>query len=181
MTTITNNNLGMKPEDYEKIAKQVEDLKRGENMLYAILCGLGAAIISAFLWAFVTVGTGFQIGFMAIGVGFLVGQTIRYTGKGVTKKFGILGASLSILGCLLGNMLSIIFVESHQVGIPIFHALASVNYSVMPSIIIETFSVIDILFYGIAIYEGYRFSFKPLNEFAMLEKANENSLETYNN
>ena len=44
-----------------------------QDFYYAIVGGLLATLISAIIWAVVTVATQYQIGYMAIGVGLFVG------------------------------------------------------------------------------------------------------------
>jgi hypothetical protein len=128
-----------------------------QNLPLAIACGLVAAIVGAVIWATVTVTTEYQIGWMAIGVGFLVGFAVRL-GKGTTALFGGVGAILSLFGCLLGNFFALIgFVAKNQ-HTDVFSTLSSIDYAKVPDIMGSTFSAMDLVFYGIAVYEGYRFS-----------------------
>lgn len=112
----------------------------------------------------ITVATGYQIGFMAIAVGALVGLSIRFVGKGVDKIFGISGGIIAVLSCVLGNFFSIIGFIANTEGLGYFETLNVFNYSQLIPIMIETFSGIDLLFYGIAAYEGYKFSFRTFTE-----------------
>ena len=116
------------------------------------------------LWGAITVATGYQIGFMAIAVGALVGLSIRFVGKGVDKIFGISGGIIAVLSCVLGNFFSIIGFIANTEGLGYFETLNVFNYSQLIPIMIETFSGIDLLFYGIAAYEGYKFSFRTFTE-----------------
>ena len=121
------------------------------------MCGVAAAIIGAIIWAIVTVTTEYQIGWMAIGIGFLVGFTVRL-GKGNTAIFGITGAILSLLGCLLGNFFALIGFAAKSEHLNVFSTLSSIDYAKVPDIMASSFSAMDLVFYGIAVYEGYRFS-----------------------
>jgi hypothetical protein len=128
----------------------------------AVTAGMIAAVIGAALWAIITYITEMQIGFMAIGIGFLVGFAVQKYGKGVEKRFGILGAGLSLAGVLLGNLFAIIAFASHEFGVGFFQMLGAFDWGAAPSLITSTLGPIDLLFYGIALYEGYRFSFRPI-------------------
>jgi hypothetical protein len=130
------------------------------NLLYGIIAGIVAAVIGAIIWALVTVWTEYQIGWMAVGVGFLVGFSIRIFGKGTSIKFGIIGAVLALLGCLAGNLLATCIWASKEYNVSIFDILSVLNFSIIVEIFKETFSPIDLLFYALAIFEGYKFSFK---------------------
>lgn len=129
------------------------------NMSLALIGGVVAALIGAALWAVITVTTGYRIGFMAIGVGFLVGLTVGRLGKGTTAAYGILGAVLSLAGCVVGNVLAITGFIAQSEGLPYFTTLSQLNVAAVPSLLTETFSPIDVLFYAIAVYEGYKLSF----------------------
>jgi hypothetical protein len=97
-----------------------------------------------------------------VGVGFLVGFAIQAAGKGIAKRFGIAGAVISLLSCLLGNFLTICGFISKEEGIGVFALLGSINYAAVPEIMVSTFQPMDVVFYLIAVYEGYRFSFRRM-------------------
>ena len=150
--------------DESKLNSLILEMKSEQNFPLAIVAGLVAAIMGGVIWAIVTVSTGYQIGWMAVGVGFLVGISVRTLGKGLSKSYAYVGAFFALFGCLLGNFLSIIgFVEMEE-HIGYFQLLTSIDYKMIPEIMVSTFQVMDLLFYGIAIYEGYRFSVRTISE-----------------
>jgi hypothetical protein len=120
--------------------------------------GAAAALGGAILWAVITVATEFQIGWMAVGVGFLVGFAVRAMGKGSSAVFGVAGAVLALLGCLGGNYLSVVGFIAKAESVGYFQALGAIPLSQIPTLMAETFSAMDLLFYGIAIYEGFKLS-----------------------
>jgi phosphate/sulfate permease len=126
--------------------------------------GAVAALIGAVLWAVITNVTGYQIGFMAIGVGFIVGYAVRVAGKGIDQTFGIVGAVLALLGCLVGNALAILAIVASQEGLTYSELVSQVDVPIMINLMTTTFSPIDLLFYGIAIYEGYKLSFRQVTD-----------------
>ena len=152
-----------------------EDIKSKQSLLLAVVGGLAASIVAAILWGLITYATNFQIGFMAIGVGFLVGYAVRFFGKGITPPFGIVGALFSLLGCVLGNLFMVTLLISHHENISFPTVLFA--YLSAPLILVEilkeTFSFMDLIFYGIAVYEGYKFSFYQLTpeEIASVQRA----------
>jgi hypothetical protein len=141
--------------------ERYERLRAEQSLLIALFAGFAAAIVGAIAWAAVTVATEFQIGFMAIAVGFIVGFAVRL-GNGIDKIFGILGAVLSLFGCVLGNVLSLIGFVSKQEHLSLADTIAGLDYGKLPQMLTATFSLMDLLFYGIAVYEGYRFSFRRI-------------------
>jgi hypothetical protein len=76
--------------------------------------------------------------------------------------FGIIGDALAFLGCILGNFLSLVGFISKQENLSLISTLGALDYAKVPNLMVSTFSVMDLLFYGIAVYEGYRFSFRPV-------------------
>ena len=132
------------------------------SLALALLAGCAAAAIGAALWAAVTVVTGLKIGWVAIGIGFLVGYAVRVFGKGSEPAFQVLGAVLSLLGCLAGNLLMVCVFASRQENIPLLTILTHLNPSIILDLMVETFRPMDVLFYGIAVYEGHRFSRAPV-------------------
>jgi hypothetical protein len=121
-----------------------------------LLAGLAAAFLAAIAWAIVTVTTKHQIGLMAIGVGLLVGLALRLGNGG--KAFGVLGACLALFGCVLGNFLSLVAFAGTEQHISVFAMLANVDHAKAAAARWDDFLSTDVLFYALAVYEGYRFS-----------------------
>ena len=128
------------------------------NLPAAVLGGLVAAIVGAVAWAVVTVTAKFQIGFMAVGVGFLVAWAVRTLGKGRTQVFGLIGGGFAFLGCVLGNLLSACGFIAAERGQPVVSVALNVlgTPSIAMDVLQATFNGMDLLFYAIAVYEGYK-------------------------
>jgi hypothetical protein len=130
-----------------------------ENFPLAIAVGLGVAIVGAGIWTAVTVITQLELGIMAVAVGYAVGRAIKAVGHGRSEKFGILGAACSLLACVIGNLLSALIFFSQQTHVPVMTVLSGSSPESLFSLMKNFTQVLDFLFYGIAIYEGFRFSF----------------------
>lgn len=150
--------------DSARLQQYQLELESSQNLPMGVLAGIVASAVSALIWAGITIGTGYQIGFVAIGVGFLVGFAVRKFGKGITPTFGVIGAVLSLLGCLVGNLLCICIMFAKQEEVGVMQVVGSLDIPLIVELMKITFSPIDLLFYGIAVYEGYRFSFRKINE-----------------
>jgi hypothetical protein len=142
------------------------ELEARQNLFMGVLGGVAAALVSAAIWAGVTVATGFQIGWMAIGVGFIVGYAVQVSGKGLSSSFGIVGAVCALLGCVLGNLLSVCGFISVEHSAPFFGVAVSLftHPELLIEVLVTTFSPMDVIFYAIALYEGYRFSFREITQ-----------------
>jgi len=130
------------------------------NLILGTVVGLLAALVGAGIWAAVTALTQYQIGFMAVGVGFLVGFAVRITGKGHEPIFGVVGAVLALLGCVVGNYLMGAWFFAANTGVP-YSQLLLPNISFVVEVLTATFTPMDLLFYAIAAYCGFRYSFVP--------------------
>jgi hypothetical protein len=129
-----------------------------DNLPMGFLAGLVAAGFGAAAWAGVTLATGYQIGWMAVGVGCLVGWAVRAGGKGTHATFGLLGALLALGGCAAGNLLAVIIMAARHFDVALLDVFSRLTPETMLGLMQASFKPIDLLFYGIALYEGWKFS-----------------------
>ena len=144
--------------------KVLEQLRSEQNYPMALVAGIVVGLLGALLWGAITVATGYQIGYMALAVGAGVGFSIRFAGKGIDQIFGITGAIIAVLSCVVGNFFSIIGFMANYENLGYFETFLLFDYSQLGAIMSETFSAMDLLFYGFAGYEGYKFAFRRLTE-----------------
>jgi len=138
----------------------IETLKLEQNLVLGIIGGLIGCVIGAVLWATITYFTERQIGWMAVAIGFLVSLGVRILGRGISKSFGVAGAIIAFLGVVLGNFLAWIGFIAKELDLSYLEMLVNFNYSMVFELFKETFSIVDILFYSLAIYTGYMGSFR---------------------
>ncbi len=137
-------------------------LRQYQDFYYALIGGGLAAVIGGIIWSLITVATNYQIGYMAIGVGLLVGHSVGFFGAGIDKKFGVLGAVLSLLGCIIGNFLSQVGFIAQSESMGYFEVISYLTFPLIKNIMLESFNFMDVLFYGIALFEGYKFAFRKV-------------------
>ena len=101
---------------------------------------------------------------MAIGIGFLVGYAVQKTGRGIDLQFGIVGAVLSLLGCVAGNLLAVCVWIAKDQQIPVMDVVSRLDVELAWQLLRDSFSPMDVLFYGLALYYGYKLSFYKLSE-----------------
>ena len=132
---------------------------RGANMILGLIAGTVAALIGAGIWMGVELATGLTIGYVALGVGALVGLTIRAAGNGSSPVFGIMGAILTLAGCVLGEVMATI--QTMTTAQSDFYTIATtIDYSQLISGILDHTTPISYLIYGIGIFEGYKLSMR---------------------
>jgi hypothetical protein len=127
-------------EPKENTVDVVGKLRQQQDILHAIIGGAAAAIVSALLWAVITVSIKYQIGYMAIGVGLLVGFTVRYFGSGIDQPFGFVGAFFALVGCAFGNLFSQIGFIAESESLSYLETLSLLNLDVIISIYKDSFS-----------------------------------------
>lgn len=147
----------------------IEGLRLEQKLIPGLLAGLVVGLVGAVLWGVLTVATNYQIGYMAVAIGAGVGLAIRKFGNGIDSIFGYSGAGIALFSVLLGNFLSIIGFIASAEGLAYVETLLLFNYAYLPEVMAETFNPIDLLFYGIAVYEGYKFSFRLITEKNLME------------
>ena len=153
------------------VRANIENLKLEQNLGLGIVGGCIGGLLGAIIWAAITYFTEYQIGWMSIGVGFLVGFGVGTLGKGIDKIFGVVGGVIALASVLLGNFLVYIGYLAKAVEVEYFEMLRYFNYSMTLELFKEMFVVMDLLFYAIAIYAGYRFSFRKVTQEQLLEGA----------
>jgi hypothetical protein len=147
------------PDQVERVRYEIQS---EQNLVLGAAAGIAAGLVGALIWAAVTVATGYQIGWLAIGIGFLVGAAVRWAGRGTTQTFGVVGGVLSLLSVLAGNFLSLLGLLAGMLGLSYAEVVTQFDYSNTLTWLIDSFSPIDLLFYGIAIWQGYQVSIREV-------------------
>jgi hypothetical protein len=154
--------------DRYAVQAKIEALRNEQDLALGILGGLIGGGIGAVLWAVITYITEYQIGWMAIGVGFLVGYGSRLLGKGIDRVFGYVGGGIALLSVVMGNFFASLGFLAKALEVGYFEMLFTFNYAMTFELLATTFSVMDILFYAIAVYQGYKFSFRKVTKAELL-------------
>ena len=135
--------------------------ERTPSLLRGLIAGAVVAALAAALWALITVVTSFQISWMAIGLGLLVGGAVRLFGGRSGLIDGLAAAALSFAGCALGNLLWVTYFVSQDGKWTFLEALVYVLTHPDAALELMTlaFDVIDLLFYVVAAYVGFRMAY----------------------
>lgn len=107
----------------------------------------------------ITVATGVHVGYVALGVGALVGLTVRFIGNGRSMIFGIIGAVFTLVGCLGGEVLTVVQLASTAER-DFFNTLTTIDLTQLVTNIFDRMDPIMYLIYGIGIFEGYKLSIR---------------------
>jgi hypothetical protein len=148
---------------------RIENLKLEQNLGLGMIGGAAAGLVGAVLWAAVTYLTEYQIGWLALGVGILVGLGVRWLGKGIDRIFGIAGGVIALVSVVLGNFLTALGYVAKAYEIGFLQVLQQFDYSLTFELMKVTFTAMDLLFYGLAVYAGYRYSFRKISREQLLQ------------
>jgi hypothetical protein len=130
-----------------------------ERFGLAVPAGLAAALIGAILWAVFVYVTEYQLGLVVVLIGALIGYVIRIVGRGTRPAFGILGAICAAFAWALGTVLTDVAFLAQGAGRPFLEVLNLLGAEETMSLAFQSADVMDIVFLGIAVWEGYKFSF----------------------
>ena len=139
-------------------------LESEQNLANACLAGSAAAVAAALVWAGIGLATGYEVRFMAIAVGFLVGFSVRLAGKGISATFGAVGVATTLLGCGLGNLLTVTVIISGEQGLTVVRVLSELDYELALELLMAFYQPIDSLYYTVALFQGYNLAFRRLSE-----------------
>jgi len=148
--------------DEAEIARQLFELRTNQRYFAALFAGIFAMLVGAVVWALVAYLTKFEVGYLAIAVGALVGFAVKKAGRGVTPVFGIMGAILAVLGIAIGKVLGVVAFVANAENMRFFEVLSMLDLAVILEVLRQSFHPIDVLFYGLAIYWGFKHSFRHI-------------------
>jgi hypothetical protein len=69
----------------------------------------------------------------------------------------------SLIGCALGNVAMITYYVALSEGIPFTDILTQLDLAIALDMLTSTFEMMDLLFYGIAVYFGYKYAFREVS------------------
>jgi hypothetical protein len=126
---------------------------------------VAAAFVAAVAWGAITAATNYRIGFMAIGVGLIVAFAVRFAGGGHDSRFAYISAALSLLGCVLGNYFAACALLATEQHADVIGTITIVTPHIA-DFMKDTFRPMDLLFYAIGAYFGFKYAMVPLQRAA---------------
>jgi hypothetical protein len=87
------------------------------------------------------------------------------------QSFGVMGAVLALLGCVVGNAFAVLGIVASQENMTYSELWSRVDLAALGNLMVTTFSPMDLVFYAIAIYEGYKLSFRQITNDELMAAA----------
>ena len=165
----------MTPEEKQTNVELAQQLLEEQNFVPGVIAGVVAAILGGGIYAVIAVATGYAVGLMAIGIGAFVGFAVQFLGRGVESRFVVIAAVLSIVGCILGNIFSVILLFARGSGESPLDIFSDMGLGDLINIALESFQPIDLLYWALAAYAAYWFAKRRLT------KEEELAIYTYEN
>jgi hypothetical protein len=94
---------------------------------------------------------------------------MRFLGKGIDRIFGIVGGVIALFSVALGNFLTALGYVAKAYEMGFLEVLQQFDYSLTFELMKVTFTAMDVLFYGLAVYAGYRYSFRRITREQLLQ------------
>ena len=101
---------------------------------------------------------------LKIASGVALGLGAPMAAAGLITATVAFGQAMEGLGCALGNLLAACGMVSIELDTSLLGVLGRLDADMATELMTVTFTPMDLLFYGIAIYEGYRLSLRPAPE-----------------
>jgi hypothetical protein len=136
--------------------------RRKQNPGGAAIAGALAMIAALGLWAAASALSHRQLGFMSVAVGLMVGVSIRRVGRGIDPRFGLLGAALALLGCLIGTLLACCSPIAAENDIPSFTVLSLLDPANVKNVLSQGISPTEWVLFGITAAISYSLAFKRI-------------------
>ncbi|EEG76274.1 MgtC/SapB family protein [Dethiobacter alkaliphilus] len=162
------------PDCFTAHEEELQQETEGVNAAKSILFSLGAAVICSLLWYGFVIITNMQAGVIAVLIGWIVANTAIY---GAGKKRGTVVQGISAVATLFAMMFSEYLIIRHFAvlelaaegitGIPLFLPVEAVVQLITVGIQTDP---ITLVFWGIAIYQGYRI---PASRYVKSQKQQE--------
>jgi hypothetical protein len=150
--------------DPEDRARVLEHLRVSQRLIPAVVAGCIAGLIGAAVWAVIAIFTQHEIGWIAIGVGFLVGFAVRVAGRGFEVRYAAIGGALALAAVVAGKILALCGLIAKQENISFWDVLGNFPFSELPAVMRETFEPMDLLFYALAVWMGWKGARREIDE-----------------
>jgi hypothetical protein len=146
----------------------LEGAPESGNRAAALFAGLGTAFVAAIVTATVMVQAKLQIDYVAVGLGFVVAVAVRKAGGGNTTPFSVTGVICVLVGCVLAEVFTAANYYSEAQSndtqtVPAVLVVAQMmdDPSLAVRLLQENFKPLSLVFYAIALLEGYKLSRRP--------------------
>jgi hypothetical protein len=153
----------MNDEEKQRHYALAEKLLSEQNFAAAVIVGFVATLLAAVTYGIIVATWPFSYGFAAAGIGIAIGVSMGFLGRGISMKFSAVAAGYTIIGCLLGNLFRAIVERVRGTGTSPIDLLGSNSLSTLAEWSVSYISLIDFVYWFIAIFAAVFLARRPLS------------------
>lgn len=135
----------------------------GGSLLNGGVASTVAALVGAVCWVIVAAVAGRQMSWVAVVIGLLTGYAMRLAGRGDAAIYGVAAGSVALLGCLLGNLLTVALTLANGSSMSYLESLSTLSLSKFAAVASALFHNTDVLFYSISLYLAFTVAYGERN------------------
>lgn len=143
-------------------AVKLNELRKKQKPMLGIPVGVLATVAVTALW--ILMSSKYKLSWMCVGAAVGIAFSIQYTAKAVDLWYGIVGAFLSLVSSITGNLFTAVFLVSNHKNIPASEVWAGMSVSKALTYLNALAQPFDYLMYLGAIFAGFYFSFKHIKQ-----------------
>ena len=152
----------MKDEDKQRHYELAVKLLSEENFSAAALAGAVAALVAVLAYGLAVAYADYAYGFAAAGIGVIVGLSMRFVGRGLSPKFGVLAAAYTIAGCVLGKGFAAVMRVAASRGISPLEVAKDDGLRELAVMSTRGFSLVDLVYWFVAVFCAVFLAKRPL-------------------
>ena len=153
----------MNDEEKQRNYELAEKLISEQNFAAAVIVGAVATLLSAAAYGITVATWAFSYGFAAAGIGIAIGLSMQFLGRGISMKFAVVATVYTITGCVLGNLFRVIVELTVANAISPIVVLRNNSLSVLAERSVSYFSLIDLVYWFIAVFCAVFLAKRPLS------------------
>lgn len=158
----------MDHEDKQRNYELAEKLISEQNFIAAVIVGAVATLLASIAYGITTALWDFSSGFAAAGIGIVIGISMQYLGRGIEMKFAVVASLYTIAGCVLGNLFRVVMVSARANSISPLDVIQNNAFSVLAGRAISYISLVDLVFWFVAVWFAVFLVKRPLSRAARL-------------
>ncbi len=153
----------MDDEDKQKNYDLAQKLISEQNFAAAVIVGAVVTLLAAAAYGITVATWAFSYGFAAAGVGIVIGLSMGFLGRGISTKFAAVATLYTITGCFLGNLFRAIIELAPATATSLIDVFRSNSFSVLAERSISYISLVDLVFWFVAVSAAVFLAKRPLS------------------
>jgi hypothetical protein len=140
-----------------------ETALKKQNYVLGTCCGMAVGMLCASMWPALAVLGGIFFLALPFVMGAAVGLTIRYTGRAISSRFGVIGVIVALLCCCAGFFLSYLAIFAFKRNVDFWDVVFGFDYGTFFLLMKKLFRPTTGIAYVISAILAYKFSFRKVN------------------